>query len=254
MRIASLSPAITEILFALGLEKHIVCTDKFSDFPEAAKDLPHLKDHQKLSVAELDEFKPEIVFTETLVQEKLSKILEDPAWKVIHLDPRNMFEIYDSIRTIGLLFEASAKATALIEKMRQELNDTKKKANLLPKKLKVYIEEWHNPPMVSGNWVPELVKLAGGIPLPLKDREASREVTLAEIQAFDPDLIVLSICGAGNFAEKSLITSRPGWNELRAATSNSVKVIDDSLLNRPGPRLTEGSKRLYGWIFENLHS
>lgn len=254
MRIASLSPAITEILYALDLQKQIVVTDKFSDFPEDAKSLPHLKDHQKLQVSDLEPFKPEIVFTETLVQAKVAKALESDDWKVIHLDPRSLFDIYDSIRTIGLLFEASGNATALIEKMRKDFNDTKKKASLLPKKLKVYVEEWHNPPMVSGNWVPEIVKLAGGIPFSLETNAPSREVSLTEIQAFNPDLIVLSICGAGSLAEKKLITGRKDWNAIPAVISGNIKVIDDSLLNRPGPRLTEGAKRLYSWIFERLHS
>jgi iron complex transport system substrate-binding protein len=55
-------------------------------------------------------------------------------------------------------------------------------------------------------------------------------------------------------AKKELLTERLGWNELRAVKQNHVFVIDDSLLNRPGPRLTEGAKRLFGWCFQVLHS
>ena len=107
--------------------------------------------------------------------------------------------------------------------------------------------------MVSGNWVPEVLRIAGGVPLPLPPKNPSREVSLEEIRAFDPELIVLSICGAGSLARKELLTQREGWKELRAVREGRVRVIDDSLLNRPGPRLVEGARRLYGWIFEVLH-
>lgn len=276
MRIASLSPAVTEILFAMEQQKNIVCTDQFSDFPDASKTIPHLKDHQKIDSDALREFNPEVVFTSTLVQEKLAKKLKEEGFGVIYQDPRSIPEIYESIREIGVILGCEPRAHALIETVQQSFNDTKRKAGLLHHKAKVYVEEWHNPPMVSGNWVPELVKIAGGIPFDIrspqresgiKNQESSaglltrgdgknppsREVSLQEIQAFDPDLIVLSICGAGSVASKELLTGRAGWSDLRAVKENHLFVIDDSLLNRPGPRLTEGTKRLFGWMFQVLH-
>ncbi len=263
MRIASLSPAVTEILFAMEQQKNIVCTDQFSDFPEGAKAIPHLKDHQKIDIEALREFNPEVVFTSTLVQEKLAKNLKEEGFGVIYQDPRSIFEIYDSIREIGVILGCEPRAQALIATMQQGFNDTKKKSGLFFRKPKVYIEEWHNPPMVSGNWVPEVVKIAGGIALQASSGERvagssgknppSREVSLQEIQTFDPDLIVLSICGAGSIASKELLTGRAEWNQLRAVQENHLFVIDDSFLNRPGPRLTEGAKRIFGWMFQVLH-
>ncbi len=281
MRIASLSPAVTEILFAMEQQKNIVCTDQYSDFPEGAKAISHLKDHQKIDIEALRSFTPEVVFTSTLVQEKLAKKLKEEHFGVIYQDPRSILEIYESIREIGTILGCEPRAHALVETMQQGFNDTKRKAGLMFRKPKVYVEEWHHPPMVSGNWVPDVVKIAGGIPfdisrsgqelrsknyelraglptrgdptLDVTKNPPSREVSLQEIQAFDPDLIVLSICGAGIAASKELLTSRAGWAELRAVKENHLFVIDDSLLNRPGPRLTEGAKRLFGWMFQVLH-
>ena len=254
MRIASLSPAATEILFAIGAGKDVVCVDQFSDTPADVLKLPHLKDHQRIDEDALAEFKPEIVFTGTLVQAKLAEQLKaSQRYAVIHQDPRSIGDIQESIRAIGLLLGKEKEAGEVVMQMHNGFADVRKKAKLLGAKPKVYVEEWHNPPMVSGNWVPEIVALAGGTPLSLPPRSPSREVSLTEIQAFDPDLVVLSICGAGRFAEKKLLLERAGWNELRAARSNNVFVIDDSLLNRPGPRLVEGAQRLYGWMFQALH-
>ena len=263
MRIASLSPAVTEILFALEQQKNIVCTDHFSDFPDVAKAIPHLKDHQKINSEELREYSPEVVFTSTLVQAKLAEELRQKDFGVVHQDPRSIAEIYASIREIGIILSCEARAHALIQTMTQGFNDTKRKSAMFSRKPTVYVEEWHNPPMVSGNWVPEVVRIAGGIPLAMKNEQStvnnggknlpSREVSLHEVQAFDPDLIVLSICGAGNVAKKELLTDRVGWHELRAVKQNHVFVIDDSLLNRPGPRLVEGAKRIFGWNFQVMH-
>lgn len=253
MRIASLSPAVTEILFALGQGGQIVCTDRFSDFPEAAKDIPHLRDHQKISSADLATFEPELVFTGTVIQEKLAAELRMANFSCVHFDTRTVHSIHKCIRQIGLLLSCEPEAESLILGMQQGLNDVRRKASLLPARMKVYIEEWHDPPMVSGNWVPEIVHLAGGQQFPIPAGELSRKVTLEEVREFNPDLIVISWCGAGLLADSSLLTERDGWEELRAVAEGNVKVIDDSLLNRPGPRLTEGARRLYSWLFEMQH-
>lgn len=253
VRIASLSPAVTEILFALEQQKKIVCTDKFSDWPDAAKPLPHLPEHQKIDSEALRAYEPLLVFTQTLVQQKLAEKLKQDGFAVIHQDPRSIPDVYECIRQIGILLDCTPRAEALIATMQQGFNDTKRKAGLFSRKPKVYVEEWHHPPMVSGNWVPDLIRLAGGQSLSLQPGAASREVTLSEIQVFDPDVIVLSICGAGSAASKELLTQRPGWAKLRAVEENHLFVIDDSLLNRPGPRLIEGAKRIFGWCFQVMH-
>lgn len=253
MRIASLSPAATEILFALGKAGDIVCVDQFSNWPSKAKALPHVRDHQKVDPAVLEPFSPELILTGTVVQEKLADALKARGLGVIHQDPRMLDHVLLAIRQLGLIAEAADEAERVVLEMQQTLNAVRKKAALLPRRPRVYVEEWDLPPMASGNWVPELVRIAGGEPFPIKSGHLSREVTLAEVEAFDPDLIVISWCGAGALAEKNLLLEREGWQDLRAINEGRVRVIDDSLLNRPGPRLAEGAQRLYGWVFELLH-
>ncbi len=254
MRIASLSPATTEILFAIGAGGLIVCTDQFSDEPDGAKALPHLKDHQKIDIESLASYKPEIIFTSTLVQKRLAEELRlKQKWAVIHQDPRSLWDIYADIRAIGTLVGKEKEAGELVITIQNGFSDVRKKGKLLGSKCRVYVEEWHHPPMASGNWVPEVVKEAGGQAFALPVGAPSREVSLGEITAFDPDMIVLSICGAGRFADKTLLTKREGWNTLRAVKEDRLFVIDDSLLNRPGPRLVMGAQRLYSWMFQVLH-
>ncbi len=250
MRIASLSPAATEILFALRQGKEIVCTDQFSNFPEEAKGIPHVRGHQKVNPEELQSFSPELVLTGTVIQDRLSQELRKVDFAVVHQDPRTMHQIYESIRALGTLVGAEKEAEALILKMQQGFNDVKKKAGLLPGHPRLY-EEWYDPPFASGNWVPEIAALAGGRQFPVLSGELSKEVTLDQMRAFDPDMIIISWCGAGSLAPRELLLKRPEWGSLRAIQAGRVRVIDDSLLNRPG--LVEGAQRLYGWMFEMLH-
>lgn len=266
MRLASLSPAITEILYLLHLQDQIACTDQFSNFPEAAKALPHVKDHQAVQPEELYEYEVDLVITSTVIQEKLAAELRARNFSVTHFDPRTIHEIYEVIRSVGVLFEVEKQASDLILHMQQGFNDVKRKAGLLSRKPKVYIEEWpafaasqassgkHSPPFASGNWVPEVARFAGCQQYPIAAGELSAAVSLQQVQQFDPDFIAISWCGAGLHADKHLLTEREGWESLPAVQAERVIVIDDSLLNRPGPRLVEGAQRLYSYAFELLHS
>ncbi|HVW66811.1 MAG TPA: cobalamin-binding protein [Candidatus Peribacteraceae bacterium] len=253
MRIVSLSPASTEILFALGHGSEIAATDQFSDNPEAAKRIPHLNGHTDIVIEDIAAHHPDIILTETVVQEKLATMLKQRGFPVFHQDPRTLGAVFDAIHALGVLTDDEDRSRAFIRSLKNEMDGIRMRSKLLPKKPKVYCEEWLNPPMVSGNWVPELVTLAGAIPFPIKPGELSREVTFQEVAAFDPDLIVLSWCGAGAKQSAEPLFNRAGWQELRAVREKRVKVIDDSLLNRPGPRLLDGARMLYGWLFEMLH-
>ena len=253
MRIASLSPAVTEILFSFGIGNQIVCTDQFSNFPEDAKHIPHLRDHVKIDPKDLAEHKVDLVFTCTSIQTKLCESLRTAGYSVIHEDPRTVHEIYAFIRNVGVVVGCEKRAEELVLTMQREFNGVKEKAVHLPRHPRVYIEEWNNPPYASGNWVPEVARMAGCQQFPVEPRALSPQVSLEQVMAHDPDFIVLSLCGAGDRIEKKIITERPGWEELRAIREGKVRIIDDSLLNRPGPRLTEGARRLYGWAFELLH-
>ncbi|MDO8648251.1 MAG: cobalamin-binding protein [Candidatus Peregrinibacteria bacterium] len=253
MRIASLSPAATEILFAIGCGSEIVCTDQFSNFPEEAKSIPKLRGHMEVKSEDLRRFSPELVLTGTAVQTGVSERLKKEGFAVIHQDPRSIEQIYEAIRIQGTLTSRSSEAESIVLTMQQGFNAVKKKAQLLPSRPRVYVEEWHQPPMASGNWVPEVVRIAGAEPFPIAAGELSREVTLDEVRAFDPALIVISWCGAGSLADRELLLKRDGWDVLTAVQEKRVRVLDDSLFNRPGPRLVEGAQRVFGWVFEMLH-
>jgi len=104
VRLISFSPAVTEILFALGAGGHLVCCDQFSDYPEKAREVPHLRGHQKVDAEEITSFQPDLVFTSTLIQTKLAEELRAAGLHVIHQDPRSLAE--GARRLYAWIFEA----------------------------------------------------------------------------------------------------------------------------------------------------
>ncbi len=237
-KIISLAPSNTEILYALGLGKHIIATTRFCDYPPDAKKKMKVGGWLDVDLAKVKRLNADLVLTSTFVQEKVVQDAKRYNINIVHLDPKTLDEVYESIRIIGELNYKQKEAEKLIERMRRAIELLQKK--VLPgKKPRVYVEEWHAPPHASGNWVPELVAMAGGIYL-IKKGERSKPITLPQIQTFNPEIIILSPCGFGSKMKTKMVLKRPGWKNIDAVKKKKVYVIDDSLLNRPGPRLVEG--------------
>ena len=106
------------------------------------------------------------------------------------------------------------------------------------------MEVWPKSPMVSENWMPDLVKISAGIPVLAKTGGPSNEFPFAMLERENPDVMIFHWCGFGKRWNKQMVLSRPGWAELKAVKNNKLFVIDDSLINRPGPRIIEGIQKI----------
>ena len=270
MRIVSLAPSNTEILYALGCGDEIVACTRFCDYPEEAKQKPRIGGWLDVNDELVLRHKPDAVMTSTFVQDRIAGRCRKKGIALFHTDPKTLEQVYESILAIGKFVHKEQGAYELVQSMKSDFNEVansmKKESNngknpikektITNKqkisinnngKIKVYCEEWHKPPTVSGNWVPKVIELAGGISLCPEGR-VSHPVSPEEAAAFGPECIVLSICGMGVKASPKLITARKGWHSLKAVKENRVFIIDDSLLNRPGPRLAEGARQLQGYF------
>ena len=266
MRIVSLAPSNTEILHALGCGDDIVACTRFCDYPEEAKLKPRIGGWLDINDGLVAQHRPDVVMTSTFVQEKIVGRYKKKGIALFHTDPKTLEQVFDSIHAIGKLVDKEEEANDLADSMKKGFNDVTHQPENQPEKnqqrrqkevnyparpcnekIKAYCEEWHKPPTVSGNWVPGIIEIAGGISL-CPEGKVSHPVSLGEVGTFDPDCIVVSICGMGTNAKPGLITDRKGWDSLRAVRQNSIFVIDDSLLNRPGPRLVEGARQLHAYF------
>jgi iron complex transport system substrate-binding protein len=99
-----------------------------------------------------------------------------------------------------------------------------------------------DPPMISGNWIPGLIEAANGNYF--IEEERSREFNLEKLKEFDPEYIFLNVCGAGDNIDRKEIFARDEWQGITAVKNKDVYVVYDAFLNRPGPRLVEGLKKM----------
>ncbi len=252
LRIVSLAPSNTEILCALGCFERLVGVTQFCDHPEEVLKLKRLKGWINMNLKEILALEPDLTVTSTICQEQLRRELGDSGVNLFHLDPRTLSEVSDSFVELGKKVESEDRAKELVYDFEKELSSL---GQNIPNKgycPRLYCEEWHQPPMVSGNWMPELMELIGTHYFPIEKGQLSKTVTMEEIQAFDPEIIVLSICGKSTQFAPEKIPRRPGWEKLTAVQSGRIYSIDDSLLNRPGHRLCMGAKLVQQLIGESF--
>ena len=242
-KIISLAPSNTEILYELKAEDNLVAVTRYCDFPDEAKIKPRIGGWLDINNELVKKFNPDLLLTSTFVQNKITQKYKKDKMNIVALMPTTLKGVFDSILKIGKLIDKEDEAFQLITSMKNKFNQIQNKIKL-KNKPRVYVEEWHKPPTVSGNWVPTLIKMAGGSYDLIKAGVHSKEVTTEQIQKYDPEIIIVSICGMADKAPKEWVTKRKGWENLSAVKNERVYVFDDSWLNRPGPRLVVGLEKL----------
>ena len=242
MRIISAAPSNTEILYAIGAGSDIVGVTAFCNYPKEAKDKAKIGGWTTANITHIKKLRPDIVITSTFLQDKIAETVTKNGFKVLHVNPKTLNDVVESIVTIGRAVNKEKKAIQLVKNMKNSLGKLKVRKR---RKVRIYIEEWHAPAMVSGNWVPKLIEMAGGTAL-INEGEISRKVSLLEIVKFNPQIIILSLCGFGSRPSTGIIYSRKNWEAVDAVAKKHVFVINDDFLNRPGPRLVLGLKYLVG--------
>jgi iron complex transport system substrate-binding protein len=251
-RIISMAPSNTEILYALGLDAEIVAVTRYCDYPERARRKPKIGGWLDIKEGNVIKYEPDLLLTSTFVQSAITNRYKKMGMNVVSVMPTTLVGVFNSVKKIGKLVNRERKAELLVKDMNRKIDEVRKKTRLACCKPRLYIEEWHKPPTVSGNWVPTLARIAGSEYGLIRAGHHSKEVSTEEIQKYDPEVIVVSICGLSDKAPKEWITKRPGWENLKAVRNGQVYVIDDSLLNRPGPRLAEGLETLAGILHPEI--
>ena len=238
MKIVSLAPSNTEILYALGAEDEVVATTSLCDFPEGAVEKPSIGGWTNPKISRIHEFDPDLVLASDDLQDDAVDKIQSEGYPVFQVKPHSLEDVYESIIEIGREVERKEEALELVEEMKKNLDKIE-----LPGSPRIYCEEWMDPPMVSGNWIPDLIREIGGDYFIEGGR--SREFPEENIIEFDPEFILMNVCGAGENLDPSVIMNRDGWEDTSAVENGNVSVVDDSLLNRPGPRLVEAAKEIF---------
>ena len=273
-RIASLVPSATEIVAALGQAESIVARSHECDWPAQVVQAPACTRaridarqpsgaiHEEvgkllaaaLSLYDLDTeilraARPSHIVTQdqcdvcavglSEVEAAAAEFLEAPV-QIVSLAPMRLGDVWDDIARVGSALGVDAQPVR--DGLLSRVAAIAERAEALPPK-RVLTVEWSDPPMTAGNWVPELVTLAGGIDTLGADGSHSPRITVDAVAAADPDAIVLMPCGYDlprTVADGRALFADPAWGGLRAAQAGAVYATDgNAFFNRPGPRLVE---------------
>lgn len=294
MRIVSLLPAATEIIYFLNLQKNLAGISKDSNFPAETIKIPKITDsiisndlksieidrivklykHKGKSVFHikknlLKKLNPDLVLTQELCPvcapsfddvRQACKIIRKN-YSLISLEPHTIGGILENIKTIASFTNSEKIAEKKIKDLEERILEIKSRTQNLPRKSTLIIE-WLDPFMAAGHWVPEMVYIAGATLLFSKKGERSRRISWAEIIKLDPEVLIISPCGfdiARTKKELDLISTRFGFKKLRAYRNRQIYLVDaDAFLTRPGPRIIDGieifSEILYPSIFKRKYT
>jgi len=236
MRVVSLAPSATNVVTALDAADRLVgrTTHCSADAPAVGGWLNPDYD----AVADRD---PDVVLTSDGLQADIRDDLRERGLDVHHAEPATLDDVLASFAAIGAAVGLPERGEALEADCRARVEAVRERAPADPPV--VYCEEWADPPMAAGNWVPDAVEAAGGRYPFVPAGERSREVDPGAVRDADPDHAVVHICGTG---EQTDADPAARWG-LHAA----VHVVDDSLLNQPSPRLVDGIEHLADLLRED---
>ncbi|HEY9774143.1 MAG TPA: cobalamin-binding protein [Planktothrix sp.] len=277
-RIVSLIASSTEIVHALGLGDQMVGRSHECDYPESIKDLPVCTEpkfktdgssyeidqrvkaivQESLSVYKvkaemLDELRPTHVITQAQcevcavslkdVEEATCQLIVSHP-QVVSLEPNALADIFSDIRKVGTALGAEPAAENLIRSMKRRIEAVSTAATeRVGQKVKVAVIEWIEPLMAAGNWMPQLVQLAGGINLFGEAGKHSPWMTWEQLVQRDPDVIIVTPCGFDikrTLEEMHILQNNENWPKLTAVKGNEVFVADgNQFFNRPGPRVVD---------------
>jgi iron complex transport system substrate-binding protein len=251
-RIVCLTEETVETLYLLGEAHRIVGITGYAVRPpQARREKPRVSAFTSANIAKIIDLAPDLVLTFSDLQADIAAALIRQGINVHAFNQRSVAEILDMIRTLGALIGAERRAGVLAQQLSAAIADARAAALRLPRRPRVYFEEWDDP-MISGiGWVSELIEIAGGVDV-FADRAAcksakERIVTADEVIARRPDVVIGSWCGKKFRAEK--VMSRPGFDCVPAVRRGAVCEIKSPLILQPGPAaLTDGLAALRGII------
>lgn len=281
-RIVSLIASATEIVCRLGLRDQLVGVSHECDYPERVVGLDvcskpridvngssrEIDDRVKtalkdaLSVYEvrrdvLEKLDPTIIITQTQC-DVCAVNLKDVEiavcdWLgtrpiIVSLEPNELSDVWGDLRRVAVAAEIPERGEELVRELQAGMDEIRRQTSALNERPTIACIEWLEPLMAAGNWVPELVEIAGGHNLFGAAGKHSPWMTWEELVAADPEVILTMPCGFDierTLQEKHLLTERPGWSGLRAVKNQRVFVADgNAYFNRPGPRLVESAQIL----------
>ncbi|GIV09717.1 MAG: cobalamin-binding protein [Fimbriimonadales bacterium] len=284
MRIVSLLPSATEIVYALGLGEQLVARSHECDYPPEVESVPvityslipselpsreidrmvseTLMTHATLYGLNLDllrALEPDLLITQALcdvcavsfnsVQEAVAAL--SPRTRVLSLEPTTLQGVMETFQMVAVAAGVPERGQELIAEFQARLERVRRRTQHRPP-VRVSFLEWIDPPFACGHWTPELVQLAGGIDGHGAAGHPSRRMEWQEILDWQPEVIVIACCGytvERTLQDMPILEQLPGWSDLPAMRHGNIFIADgNAYFSRPGPRLADSLE----WLAEQL--
>jgi iron complex transport system substrate-binding protein len=277
MKIVSLLPSATEIVYALGLGDQLAGVSFECDYPEAARNVPVVSgtaldlDRPRTaaeidaevsamvadgeSIYTLDDARIRAIAPDVILAQDLCAVcaidsgaVEDALdvigchARVVSLDPAGLDDVLECVVQVGRATETEDIATEFLAGLRRRLDMVRARVAGLDRP-RVFVLEWPDPPFNGGHWIPEMVEAAGGEPVLAERRSPSRRLTWQEVGAESIDVTIFSPCGfdlAGAVQQAAAFMQRPDRPDL----GRVVAVNANAYFSRPGPRVVDGVELL----------
>ncbi len=245
MRLVSLTCSNTEIVWALGCLDWLVGVDDHSDYPPEVARLPRVGPDLQVDLERVAALHPDLVLASLSVP-GMERVVEGLARRGLPyrvLDPKSLEEVYQDILRVAAWLGVEPKGQEVVAAMRQEIAQAKLGLPRWPRPPRVLVEWWPRPIVAAGkqSWVTQMLEALGAQNALAHLEVRSAALTPTQIEEAQPDVIVVSWCGA-----KKLRPEVVRQRELRvpALQNGQVFALEEAYLGRPGPRLAQGVRRL----------
>jgi iron complex transport system substrate-binding protein len=284
-RVVSLLPSATEIVAALGAGDELVGISHECDFPPSIRGLPVLTrariealgssrsiDAEVRRVARdglsiylvdettLAELAPDVIITQDLcevcavslddVKSAVARLTHSAAVQIVSLRPTRLSDIFEDIGRVAVVLGRVAEGSALRARLEARVDQIAARARSSGARPKVVSIEWIEPLMLGGTWMPELIELAGGVPMGARAGEAAPTVDRSRIAELRPDVIVIKPCGFG--LERTLAEIEGSGLRLGGPHTRVYATDGNAFFNRPGPRIVESLEIMAACVHPDL--
>jgi iron complex transport system substrate-binding protein len=257
MRIVSICPSNTEILYGLGLGDYVVGLDDNSDWPPEWQHLPRVGPDLHIDMEKVEALRPDLVIASLSVpgMEKNVDALIERKLPHLVLNPTRISQIPEDIRLVGRATGFEERAERLAREFIEKMEAFRQATAQVAERPKLYWEWWPNPIYTPGrdNWLTDVSELAGArnifADVPTDNVKATRDMVLER----EPDHICVVWCGIElKRIKPAMITERPEWREMTAIKKGQVHLLEEGLFCRPSPRILDGVAKLIGLIHPEL--
>ena len=254
-RIVCLTEEPTEVLYALGEQDRIVGISGFTVRPpRARKEKPKVSAFVSAKIGEILKLEPDLAIGFSDIQADIARELIKAGVEVWISNHRSVDGILAYIRRLGAMVGAHGKAEAYAQRAEQHIAEVRASVAKLPRRPKVYFEEWDEPIITGIRWVTEIMGIAGGddcFPELARERLAKQRILPNgdEVVRRAPDIILGSWCGKRFRPEK--VAARPGWETIPAVRNGDLHEIKSPIILQPGPAaLFDGLDEIHRIIAE----